>query len=409
MLIAFWVSTALTGFASDWPQFLGPTRNGVSEETNLVDSFPASGPNVLWRTDAAAGMSGLAVSQGVVYTLCQDEDHQYAIAVEESTGDEKWKTILADAFLNSMGNGPRSTPAVVGQTVYVVTGEGILVALSTDSGERKWAVDTIRDLKTKPADYGMSSSPLVVGDVVVVHVGSSSGAVAGYSVETGTRVWAAGTGSSGYSSPVLLNLDGNDQLVSFLGAAAVGISPADGAVLWSYSFETDYDCNIAVPIRIDDSSILISSGEDHGSVILRVRQSGGEWAADATWSSLGKKSVLRAEWQTPVLVDSHLFGLDNMGSAGPITNLVCVDLSTGKQSWLEKRFGKSNLTLADGKLFISTMKGELMIVQATSEGFNEMARSSVLGMTRQAPVIANGRLYLRDDKEIVCIDVRANN
>jgi outer membrane protein assembly factor BamB len=408
LMVTVWAATALSGIAADWPQFLGPTRNGVSGETGLIDTFAESGPKIVWRTALGTGMSGVAVSDGVVYTLFQDEDNQYAVAVDELTGDVKWKTRLADAYQNSMGNGPRATPAVVDHTVFALTGEGLLAALATENGQLKWEVDSTSDLRTKPADYGMASSPLVVNDVVVVHVGAGAGAVAGYSIESGARVWAAGTGSCGYSSPALMNLSGTDQVVSFVGENVMGISPSDGLVLWSYPFKTDYECNIAVPVGIDDSSVLISSGENHGSVILRVSQTGGKWSVDESWSSFGKNSVLRAEWQTPVVVNSYLFGLDNMGSAGPITNLVCIDLSTGSQAWLRKRFGKSNLTLADGKLFISTMNGELVIVQATSEGFRETGRSAVVEMTRQAPAIANGRLYLRDDREVVCIDVRAN-
>lgn len=408
LTLSICAATALPGVAEDWPQFLGPTRNGISAETNLIDSIPESGPKIVWRTDLGMGMSGVAVSDGAAYTLFQDEQGQYAVALDETSGDVKWKTRLADAFENSMGNGPRATPAVIGKVIYVLTGEGILIALSAASGELKWAVDTTRDLDAKAADYGMASSPLVVGEVIVVHVGASSGAVAAYSAESGERVWAAGRGTCGYSSPILLDLAGTEQLVSFIGNAVVGIRPEDGDVLWSHPFETDYDCNIAVPVRVDDSSVLISSGENHGSEILRVSHTGGEWNVDESWSSFGKKSVLRSEWQTPVVSGKNLFGLDNVGSAGPITNLVCVELPSGQQSWIQKRFGKSNLTLADGKLFISTMKGELVTVKATSKGFNETGRSAVLGMTRQAPVIANGQLYLRDDREVVCIDVRAN-
>ncbi len=408
LMLTVSAATALPAVAEDWPQFLGPTRNGISGETDLIDSIPPSGPKIVWRIALGTGMSGVAVSDGAVYTLFQDEQNQYAVALDETTGDVKWKTRLADAYQNSMGNGPRATPAVAGQVVYVLTGEGILAALSTASGELKWEADTTGDLNTKPADYGMASSPLVVGGIVVVHVGADSGAVAAYSGQSGDRIWAAGKGTCGYSSPILLDLAGTEQLVSFIGNAVVGIRPADGNVLWSYPFETDYNCNIAVPVGIDESSVLISSGENHGAAILSVNHTSGEWSVVESWSSFGKSSVLRAEWQTPVVAESHLFGLDNVGSAGPITNLVCVDLTSGQQTWMQKRFGKSNLTLADGKLFVSTMKGELVIVEATSKEFHETGRSAVLGMTRQAPVIANRQLYLRDDHEIVCIDVRAN-
>jgi outer membrane protein assembly factor BamB len=205
----------------------------------------------------------------------------------------------------------------------------------------------------------------------------------------------------------MMNFGGTKQIVSFIGAAVVGIAPADGLELWNHAFETEYGCNIAVPRQLNDSSLLISSGENHGSAILKVTASGDTWLVEEAWTSFGKGSVLRSEWQTPVETNGYLFGMDNIGSAGPITNLVCVNIASGKQVWIKKRFGKSNLTLADGKLFISTMNGELVIVKAVEGGFQETARATVLGMTRQAPVIANGQLYLRDDNEVVCIDIRS--
>lgn len=399
--------TCHTGVADDWPQFLGPDRNGSCAETDLIDTFPDDGPSIVWRSAAGVGMSGIAVSAGSVYTLYQDEQQQYVVAMDAGTGDEKWKTGIAAAYENAMGNGPRATPSVAGSTVFVFSGEGTLAALSVDTGKVQWKVDTIRDFGAKPAAYGMSSSPLVVDGKVIVHVGSSDGTIVAYDVESGDQAWNVGNQPSGYSSPVMMKLGGNKQIVSFIAAALVGIAPADGRELWNHKFVTDYDCNIAVPRQLNDSSLLISSGENHGSAILKVTESGEAWSVEETWTSFGKGSVLRSEWQTPVETNGHLFGMDNIGSAGPITNLVCVNIVSGKQVWGKKRFGKSNLTLADGKLFISTMNGELVIVKATEDGFQETARATVLGMTRQAPVIANGQLYLRDDNEIVCIDIRS--
>ncbi|MCH2204016.1 MAG: PQQ-like beta-propeller repeat protein [Fuerstiella sp.] len=395
--------------ADDWPRFLGPQHKGVSDETNLVGSIPAAGPDVLWRVDLGVGSSGVVVSAGTVYTLFQDDARQYVVALDESSGDLKWKSGIADAYLNPQANGPRSTPTVAGDAVYVMTGEGILVSLDSDSGKIRWSVNTVSDPGMEPAQFGMSSSPLVYNDVVVVQTVSQDGSIAGFSVESGVRKWVAGIPECGYASPALISLCGVRQIVAMTGASVAGIVPHSGELLWEHPFVTDFNCNTANPVQIDESSVLISAGENHGSVLLGVTESDDGWTAEERWSSLGKRSVLRAEWQTPVLLDGHLFGLDNIGAAGPITNLVCVNAATGKSVWSKRRFGKSNLTLADGKLFMVTIDGELVIVNATTDGFRETARTKVLRMTRQAPVIANGRLYLRDDKEVVCIDVLAKS
>ncbi|MFT5466414.1 MAG: outer membrane protein assembly factor BamB [Verrucomicrobiales bacterium] len=392
--------------ADDWPQFLGPNRNGISLETGLIDSFPESGPEVIWRKSLGVGMSSIAIADGLAYTVFQDSVGQYVVALDEISGEQKWQTKLGSSYSNSMGSGPRATPTIQGDKLYAFTGEGILCALNAKNGDLLWTVNTPDDVSAKPAEYGMASSPLVVGDAVVVQVGARNAAVVAYDRGDGTRLWAAGSGAAGYSSPVLMNLAGKEQIVAFVGAAALGIDPESGAELWKVNYVTDYNCNTACPVQLDDSSLLISAGEKHGSTVLKIKRSGQGFEAETGWSSLGGSSVLRAEWQTPALIGGYLFALDNIGSAGPVTNLVCVRAEDGNQMWAQPKFGKSNLTMADGKLFLSTMRGELVLVKASTEGFEEVSRAKVLQMqTRQAPVIANGKLYLRDDNEVVCLKV----
>jgi outer membrane protein assembly factor BamB len=176
-------------------------------------------------------------------------------------------------------------------------------------------------------------------------------------------------------------------------------------MLWRYPYETDYDCNIATPIAVD-GKVFISSGENHGSVLLKLTPKGEKFAVEEVWSSQGTQSVLRCEWQTPILLDGKLYGLDNVGSAGPVTHLACVDAATGQRLWQQARFGKSNLIAADGKLFFSTMAGELVVVRASPSAYEEIGRQQTLGPTRQAPSLSGGLVYLRDEKEIVCLDVR---
>lgn len=390
----------------DWPQFLGPNRNGVSDETKLTNTFPADGAIVVWRQPLGPSMSGVSISDGTAFTLYQSETHQMLVALDAKTGEKKWEEKLAPAYENAMGNGPRATPTVHDGKVYAYTGEGILVAADAATGQTAWSVNAPKELYGKTMDYGMASSPLVVDGNVVVQVGSHRGAVAAFDSKSGKLSWSAAEGNAGYSSPIVTTLAGKEQIVALIGQELIGIEPANGDVLWSYEYSTDYDCNTATPVPLGDSKLLISAGENHGATILTIQESDGTYTATADWESLGNDSVLRAEWQTPVVFDGHLYALDNKGSAGPITNMVCIRMSDRKQLWAESRFGKANFILADGKLFVSTMRGDLMIVKATPESFQVADRSVVLGMTRQAPAIANGLLYLRDDNEVVCVDVR---
>lgn len=392
--------------SDDWPQFLGPERTGISQETGLISTFPADGPRVAWRSPVGTGMSGIAVVDKVALTLFQTNDAQYCVAVNTADGAKKWQTRIAPSFRNSMGDGPRTTPTVVNGTAYVFSGEGVLAAISVENGQLLWSVDAPKQLNGRPAEYGMASSPLVIDDTVIVQTGAKTGTLAAFATETGDLKWTAGSGAAGYSSAIIATLSGRPQIVALAGSQVLGVNPDDGGVLWRFPYVTDFHCNTATPVALSDSSVFVSAAENHGSTILNVKSSDDRFTVTPAWESLGKDSVLRAEWQTPVVFDGHLYALDNLGSAGPITNLVCVRLADGQQVWNRKRFGKSNLTLADGKLFLSSMKGELIIVTATPSAFEETARATVLRTTRQAPVIADGRLYLRDDREIVCVDIR---
>jgi outer membrane protein assembly factor BamB len=391
----------------DWAQFLGPQRNGTSAEKNLINSWPADGPKIVWRTPLGVSMSGVVVANGAACTMFQDETSQFVVCLNAADGKERWRTPVAPMFENAMGHGPRATPTVAGVHVFAFTGEGILAALKADDGKLLWSVDVPKSLKGKPNEYGVSCSPLVTDGLVVVHSGTSSAAVSAFKIADGNLAWQAGKGNAGYSSPVLMKLGGVTQIVSLTAAGAMGIEPASGKQLWAFPYPTEYDCNTASPVQLDDQHILISAGENHGSVIVAFGAGKSGTTAESVWSSFGNDSQLRAEWQTPVIHDGHLYGLDNQGSAGPITNLVCVRLKDRKTMWQKNRFGKSNLILADGKLFLTTMEGEVVIVEASPKEFHELARATIMETTRQAPALANGHLFVRDNKDVICIDVTA--
>lgn len=394
------------GLKHEWPQFLGPDRNGISKETGLVSEWPQDGPKVLWRVPGGVGMSGFVVSRGHAITLVQREGKQWIVSLDTQTGQTQWQTSLAPAYKNGMGNGPRATPAIAGDAVFAFTGEGVLAALNLADGKPIWTHDVIRDMKGAIAEYGMASSPLIVGSNVIVTAGATGASVVAYDTKTGTVAWKSGDDAAGYSSPALLDLSGRKEIVVYTGEAAVGLVPETGKKLWRYPYETNFNCNIVTPIAFKDQ-VFVSSGENHGCVMLSFAGTGDQTKVSEAWASQGNQSVLRNEWQTSILSDGYLYGFDNVGAAGPVTHLTCVNAETGKRVWQKLRFGKGNLIAADGKLFISTMNGELVIVKLTSTAFEELSRSKLMGPTRQAPALSNGKLYLRDDEEIVCVDVRA--
>ena len=387
--------------AADWPQFLGPARNGISPETGLMKTWPENGPKEVWRVKGGVGMSGMAISGGKLMTLVQKDGKQWLLTLDAKTGKTLWETPLAPEYENQMGNGPRGTPAISGDQVFVYTGEGILIAASIKDGNILWKHHSVSELGGTPADYGMACSPLVVGSQVIVTPGAPGAAVVAYDAKSGKLAWKTGDDPAGYSSPALLKVGGKEQIVVFTGASAIGVQPGSGELLWRYPYETEFNCNIATPLAVD-GRVFISCGENHGCVLLDV--AGKE--PIAVWESQGTKSVFKNEWQTAIQLGGYLYGFDNVGSAGPVTHLACIEADTGTPVWQKARFGKGNLIAADGKLFLSTMKGELVVLSATPQGFEELGRKTVLGTTRQSPALSSGLLYLRDDKEIVCLDVR---
>ncbi len=404
LLIGLAVSTAIPErvTAEDWPQFLGASRNGVSSETGLIDSIDAQSPAVVWRVPGGVGMSAVAVAGDRAVTMWNAEGQQWLVALDVKTGNTVWKTPLADQYGNSMGDGPRATPAIAGSQVFAYTGEGVLAAVDLATGNLKWKATPVRDNQIRPSEYGMSSSPLVVDGRVIVHAGGTDSNVVAYDTATGKRIWTSGSGTAGYSSPTLLDVGGTRQLVCFTGAGVIGIDPANGKQLWEYPFKTPYDCNTATPVSVE-GGIFISAGENHGSVLLDVKSHQDSFQVSERWASLDPKSVMRNEWQTSVLVGDYLYGFDNVGSAGPITHLKCIQASTGEPIWQKTRFGKGNLTLADGKLWITTMEGELVLVRATPEAYEELGRATLFGKTRQSLSISGGLGFIRDDQDVVCV------
>lgn len=406
LVLAFgWCGEPRAAEPRDWPQILGPDRNGVSSETGLLQVWPKSGPREVWRVRGGVGMSGLTIRNGRLITLVQREGQQWLVAHDAKTGAPQWQTPLGPEFENQMGNGPRATPVLTTDRAFAFTGEGILAAVRLEDGKLLWSKDVMSELGGKQAEYGMACSPLVVDNDVIVTLGAPKATVAAFHVDTGKLTWSVGDDPAGYSSPALLRVGGRQQIVVATGASVLGLTPKTGALLWRYPFETNYECNIATPIAVGDR-VFISSGENHGSALLAIKPQDEKFAIDEVWVSLGSHSVLRNEWQTSLLIDGFLYGMDNVGGAGPVTHLTCINATTGKRAWQQLRYGKGNLIAADGKLLISTMKGELVVARAKPESYEELGRAEVIGETRQAPALARGLLYMRDDEEIVCLDLR---
>lgn len=403
--------TAALG-AADWPQFLGPNRNGASAETGLLTTWPAEGPKVLWKVDGGVGYSGIAVAGGKAYTMANRGDDELTLALDTASGKELWKTRTGPAYQNDQGSGPRSTPTVEGKRVYVQSASGPLVCLDSENGKILWQHDLLKEFGGKNIEWGLSASPAIAGDLVLAEPGATGAGVAAFSKESGKLAWKTGDDKASYASPVLINAGGKSQAVFFTATGLLAVQPDSGKEIWRVNWHTDYDCNIATPLVIGDQ-LFVSSGEKVGCALLKV----GTAKPTAVWESKGAGSVMITYWANAVVHDKHLYGL--AGEYNVNMDLRCVNLADGKQAWTQPKFGKANVTLADGHLFITTTykvpsganwAGDLVLVSATSKGFEEKSRvKKLLSNDRfaTAPTIADKKLYLRDSKSIFCLDIAA--
>lgn len=396
-LMAFGLSWSVE--AADWPQWLGPNRNGASPETGLLSDWPANGPKVVWKVEGGDGYSTVVVAGGRAITMVQRGDEEQVLALDAATGKEIWKQRAGPAFKNNYGNGPRSTPTIDGTNVYVTSVTGPVLCLEAATGKVVWQKDLLKEFEAKNITWGLSASPLVQGNLVLVEPGAAGAGVAALDKRDGKVVWKTGGDKAAYASPVALTAGGKQQGVFFNAAGVLGVQVEDGKELWRVPWKTGYDCNICTPLVIGDQ-LFVASGEKVGCALLQVS---GEGTPKTVWASRGPKSVMKTYWATAVAHDKHLYGVS--GEFDGVMNFNCVELATGKLVWSKERFGKAAVTLADGHLFMVTKAGDLVLAPATPKGYQEKARVKLLGDGRTAPTIAGKKLYLRDRQNIVCLDI----
>lgn len=382
---------------ADWPQWLGPDRTGISTETGFLKTWPKGGPAVVWKKNLGEGFSGISVANGRVFTMFAEGDKEFVICLKEESGDEIWRFRTGAKFEEWQGgNGPRSQPTVDGDRVYVLGAEGWLYALNVGNGEMIWSVDLVDGLGGRFPRFGFSNSALVEGDLLFLEAATRKGTFLALRRTDGEVAWASQNDVASYSSPIAVDLAGARQVVYFSGDAAVGLSPVDGSLYWRYPWKTSYDLNIATPIFVPPDQIFISSGYDHGAALLRIEAGADGMAVTRVWENRRMKN----HFGTSVLIGDYIYGFDN-------AILKCIEARTGKEQWKHRGYGKGALVYADGHLILLSDNGRLALARATPEGFKERAGAQVLaGRSWTMPTLANGRVFVRDMRKIVCLELR---
>lgn len=385
----------------DWPQWLGPQRNGKSTETGLLRSWPAAGPPVVWRQPLGEGYSGIAIADGRAFTLYAGGDDEYAVCFDAETGARQWRVRLDRRFTNTWGNGPRMTPTVEDGRVFVISARARMFALDARSGAVLWQRHLIDDLGGIQPELGYSCSPLLVdGKLIVVTGGYQKNAVVALEPASGEVIWRGHDDHPGYSSPIFLQAAGTPQLILFTGTQIAALSPQDGRGLWSYRWRTSSYENVSTPVVVSGERIFFSSPhpEQFGSAVLQLKNGSDGLTVEPVW----RNNTLKNHFSTSIAHGDYLYGTDR-------AILKCVDARTGQDLWQQRGFGEGTLIYADGHLIVLGTQGRLGLVHATPSGYREVGSASVLsGKCYTVPSLANGRLYLRNQRELVCLDLRIN-
>jgi outer membrane protein assembly factor BamB len=380
---------------ADWPQFRGPQQNGVSVEKGLLRSWPESGPKVVWKKPIGSGFSSVTIVGDALYTLAVEGESETAYRLRESDGEVVWRVPLGPVFPEAFGNGPRSTPTVDGDVIYVLSATGRLHALKTKDGARIWEVDVMKTFNAPSPLRGFSPSPVVDGDLLVLEVGGTEGkAVVGLDKKTGQTRWTALDGKPGYVTPLAVTIDGVRQYVLVRTAEGDIVSlAADGKLHWRYPWKRGA---IASPLFLPPNRIFASASDDIGAVLLEVGTADGKAAVKEVWNN----RLMKNHFSSSVLYEGHIYGFDN-------ASLKCIVAATGEQRWVRRGYGKGSLVAADGLLFILSDQGQVILAEATPEGFQEKGRIKAMeGKTWTAPALSHGRLFLRDEDEMIVLDLR---
>jgi hypothetical protein len=383
-------AAAKTG--ADWPGFRGPHRDGIVPGVRIETDWSGSPPVELWRRAVGPGWSSFAVRGGLLYTQEQRGGDEVAACYNLTTGEPVWRHGDAARFWESNGGaGPRATPAVDNGRVYTFGATGILNALDARDGAVVWSRNAASDTRTKVPGWGFASSPLVVGDNVIV---AAAGTLAAYDRATGAPRWFGPAGGASYSSPHLVTINGVAQILLLNGHGAISVAPADGKLLWNYSWPPDV--RIVQPAVIADGDLLISGGvngaEGSGMRRIAVAHGPGGWAVEERWSSDG----LKPYFNDFVIHKGHAFGFD-----GSI--LACIDVKDGKRQWKGGRYGNGQLVLLPDQdlLLVLSEEGELALVAAIPGQFTEIARFPALeGKTWNHPVLVGDVLLVRNGQEM---------
>jgi outer membrane protein assembly factor BamB len=404
IVAALLICAAARGASLEWPQFAGPHRNFTSDAKGLANAWPAAGPKKLWSRDIGEGYSGIAVDGAVLYTMYRRGSDEVTLAAATATGKTVWEYTENASFRGGMamenGPGPHATPLVTADAVYTAGILAHLVCLDKKTGKPRWSHDLWREFNGTVMDRGYSGSPIAWKDTIVMKVGGAGHALMAFDQKDGKVVWQKQNFDNSPSSPVLINVDGRDQLVAAMSGDIIGLNPDTGDLLWKYPHSTSWGLNIALPWWSDDHTLFVSSAYNGGAVALELRVVNGKTQVKELWST----NRLRVHIGNLMRIGDTLYG--SSGDFGPAP-LTALDAKTGKLLWQDRSFPKATFLYADGKLIVVDEDGNLSLATVSPGGVKVLSRVALLRSNAwTAPALAGTALYVRDRHSLMALDLR---
>jgi outer membrane protein assembly factor BamB len=403
-LVALLLTPALAR-AEDWPQWLGPRRDGTS--TEVVKPWKGD-PKVLWRVPVGEGHSSPIVANGTVFlhTKVADKDAEVVQAFDAKSGHPELSVGHPRApFSSPFGPGPRATPVYQDGFVVALGVTGLLSRSGLDPKtfmKGDFTIDTLKQFNAPNLTFGVSASPLIEGDNVLVNVGGKGASVVAFNKETGKVAWKALDDPASYASPIAFGEGDRRQVVFLTGSELVSLAPADGKVFWRYPFKDLLSESSTTPVKVGD--LLVASSVTLGAAALRLVEKDGRPGVEEVW----RNRELNCYFSTPVPVGDHLYMVNGVLGLRPSITLRCVETATGKIAWSRPNVGRYHAALLrtdDNKLLMLDDGGRLTLIDPDPKGYRELSRSKVCGETWAHPALSNGRLYLRDAKELIALQM----
>lgn len=387
--------------AADWPQHLGPNRDGHSPETGLLREWPKEGPTTIWKKDLGSGWSGPVVAGERLIIFHRVDAEEVVECVQAASGKPLWKSAYKTRYVDEFNfdDGPRATPLIADRRIFTFGADGDLRAWELETGKAIWDRNVNKDYGVDKAFFGAATSPIIADGKLLLNVGAKGAGVVAFDPANGKEIWKASDDAVSYSSPVIGKIGDEELAVFFTRQGLLAISPSKGEVRFRYPWQPRINAsvNAATPI-VANGRVFLSTSYSTGAILLEAKKGKLEeiWQSDRSIS---------AHYNTPVLIKDHLFGIDGRQEGGR-AQLRCVDFATGKVKWTKEAFGCSSLIAADGLILATPENGDLLLIEPSTDSYKELARASRLDSpVRALPALSNGKLFVRDGKKLVALQV----